>query len=100
MSDPREQFYDDVHAIRDAVSAAIKTDAYMYVAGADGCAQCTDRSPAESISDGHIDCALDHARMKVLTDFAEHVKGGDLWIEIARAMEDPRMFQWVGKVDA
>lgn len=95
-ADPMEDFYADVHAISDAVAQAIKTDAYIFVGGANGCAQCVDRTMAESVAAGHERCAADRIKFDVLERFAKDVAGGDIWITIARAMEDPRMFQWVG----
>jgi hypothetical protein len=98
--DPQTQFYADVHAIRDAVAKDIKTSAYIFVGGANGCAICADRTMAESVAAGHERCAADRVKFDVLEQFARHIAGGDIWIAIARAMEDPRMFQWVGRIEA
>lgn len=94
--DPLEDFYADVHSITNAAADYIKTDAYIAVGGARGCALCTKRSFGECISAGHQRCAVDQIKFDTLQSFAKGVRGGDMWIAVARAMEDPRMFQWVG----
>jgi hypothetical protein len=99
MTDTREYFHADVHAITNAAADYIKTDAYISVGGARGCSLCTDRTLAEAIAAGHERCAVERIQFDTLEKFARRVRGGDMWIEVARAMEDPRMFQWVG-VDA
>lgn len=87
----------DIGHIADRVRQHIKNGAYIYNGGTNGCAQCTSkgRDMAARIAAGHETCAVEQIQWKTAQGLAASLSGFDLNIVIARAIEDPRLFQWL-----
>lgn len=97
MTDPHDLFYVDVTTVTAAARKHVEQQAYLLTGGSDGCAACKDRTLVEKLADGHENCAVEFIRFHAAKDLAAQL--GEMWIPVARAMSDPRMFQWVGKHD-
>lgn len=102
MSRRDENFYADARLIAEAVRAEADRSAYLATGGSDGCAQCTRGGPlrpeppmtfGERVERGHLDCAEALAATKGARATASGMS--EVWIEISRAMEDPRFGQWI-----
>lgn len=104
MSEPqqRDEFWADAHLIADAVRKYAELQAYLATGGSDGCAQCTrggrltpdpPMTFVERVERGHLSCAEALAMTKGAQTTAANM--GEVWIEVSRAMEDPRFGQWL-----
>jgi hypothetical protein len=97
-----EQFYADAEMLALEVRKKADLAAYLATGGSDGCAQCTRGSAnngkepmtfRERVERGHLSCAEALAATKGAQTTAANM--GEIWITIARVMEDPRFGQWI-----
>lgn len=93
--DSNDQRWADVAIIAAAVKQHLENRAYLLTGGSDGCALCKDKTTTERVEAGHVMCAENGIAFKAAADLAANASDFDLSIAIARAMDDPRLFQWV-----
>lgn len=92
--DDDDQRWADVAHIAAAVKRYMKNQAYLLTGGSNGCALCADRTLEESLAAGHRDCGVTKIRWDAAHELFATACDFDLSITIARAIDDPRLFQW------
>lgn len=103
MSEQRDSLdekWADVGLIADAVNRFVEVQAYLLTGGSDGCALCRDRSTAERVGAGHVQCAEDGVTFNAAKNLAANIHQFELHIAIRRVLDDPRLFQWVARAEA
>lgn len=93
--DADDQRWADVAVIAAAVGQHLKSRAYLLTGGSDGCALCRERTTAERVAAGHVECAENGVAFRAAERLAVDASDFDLHIAISRAFDDPRLFQWV-----